>query len=94
MNRLLGANRTVRSAFGVVMVVALLVGCSGGSATPNPSPTQPPLLIDTNKLITWEITPGELFTKLLLLDPLQLQRPAVEEGHATVPRCPRCGRPR
>jgi hypothetical protein len=50
----------MRSGFGALVVVALLVGCSGGSATPNPSPTQPPLLIDTNKLITWEITPGEL----------------------------------
>src|SRR5262245_33034709 len=53
-------HRSLRASFGVLLVIALLVGCSGGGATPNPSPTQPPLLIDTNKLITWEIVPGEL----------------------------------
>ena len=52
--------RSTRASFGALLVVALLFGCAGGSATPNPSPTQPPLLIGDNKLITWEIVPGEL----------------------------------
>jgi hypothetical protein len=44
----------------LLVVVALVAGCAGGGATANPSPSQPPLLIDVNKLITWEVTPGEL----------------------------------
>ena len=43
-----------------VAVAALLVACQAGTATPNPSPSQPPLLIDVNKLITWEVVPDEI----------------------------------
>ena len=39
---------------------AMLVGCQAGTATPNPSASQPPLLIDANKLITWEVVPDEV----------------------------------
>jgi len=48
----------------------VVIACSAGSATPNPSPTQPPLLIGDNKLITWEITPGEL-VGVMVIQPLQ-----------------------
>ena len=61
MNRSL-TNARPRAAFSGVLVVlvAILTGCAAGGATPNPSPSQPPLLIDVNKLITWEVTPNEL----------------------------------
>jgi hypothetical protein len=71
MNRSLTTARP-RAAFSsvVIVFVAILTGCAAGGATPNPSPSQPPLLIDVNKLITWEVTPGEL-TGVMVIQQLQ-----------------------
>jgi hypothetical protein len=53
-----------------VAATALLVGCSAAPATPNPSASQPPLLIDTAKLITWEVLPNEI-TGVLVVQQLE-----------------------
>lgn len=56
-NRSLGAARIILS----LALSAVVVGCGlTGNATPNVSPSQPPLLIDVNKLITWEVIPDEI----------------------------------
>ncbi len=59
-----------RILFGLA-VAAMLAGCGlAGTATPNASASQPPLLIDTGKLITWEVVPDEI-TGVLVMQKLQ-----------------------
>ena len=53
-----------------VVFAAMLVACQAGTATPNPSASQPPLLIDENKLITWEVVPDEI-TGVMVIQPLE-----------------------
>ncbi len=64
--RSVGATRILYS----VVIAAMLVGCGLGTATPNPSASQPPLLIDVNKLITWEVVPDEI-TGVMVIQQLQ-----------------------
>jgi hypothetical protein len=54
----------------LVVAMALVVACQAGTATPNPSASQPPLLIDENKLITWEVIPDEI-TGVMVIQKLQ-----------------------
>jgi hypothetical protein len=49
-----------------VALAAMLVACQAGTATPNPSASQPPLLIDAGKLITWEVVPDEIAGVLVI----------------------------